>query len=397
MTCGKINGRSRIGGGLTVLAALLAVLALLAAACGGDDGDSGGGAAPPPAAPAPDAAPEAAPDAPAAAPDAAPDAPAAAPAADDGDDGDDEVCLTQADGDAIEIWVVGSVLNNPFWDLIQNGSLAAGESLADANVTYIAPEDFSLANVNEFIVTAVAAGPDAILVDYRTAEYEEAVIDALDKGIAVQFYNNYVGTDSSDARVRRLSGTAVGLDKAAAAARSALLYLDYVNPGDQLVLFNSLPDSPEHLEIQHAYVKVFTDAGWSESDLDIVALPGLDPAPNFEHIKTYLAANPGTQGIVTWDTTSGTPAAQAKADAGSDVPLVMWNLDQTVIAGVKDGTVQLSLTQQPFLQTYYGVISAYIKVKYGFIDPPVVDPGTLIITADNVDEVEVLFESGFAG
>ena len=392
---GTTRRSSRLGGGLGVLAALLAVVALLAAACGGDDGDGGAApAAPPEPAAAPEAAPEAAPDAaPEAAPDAAPEAPAAAPAADD----EEEVSLTQADGDAIEIWVVGSVLNNPFWDLIQNGSLAAGEALADANVTYIAPEDFSLANVNEFIVTAVAAGPDAVLVDYRTAEYEEAVIDALDKGIAVQFYNNYVGWDSSDARVRRLSGTPVGLDKAAAAARSAQLYLEYVSPGDQLVLFNSLPDSPEHLEIQNAYVKVFTEAGWSEGDLDIVALPGLDPAPNFEVIKTYLAANPGTQGIVTWDTTSGTPAAQAKADSGSDVPLVMWNLDQTVIQGVKDGNIQLSLTQQPFLQTFYGVISAYIKVKFGFIDPPVIDPGTLMVTADNVDEVEALFEAGYAG
>ena len=246
-------------------------------------------------------------------------------------------------------------------------------------------------------MTAVAAGPDAVLVDYRTAEYEEAVIDALDKGIAVQFYNNYVGWDSSDARVRRLSGTPVGLDKAAAAARSAQLYLEYVSPGDQLVLFNSLPDSPEHLEIQNAYVKVFTEAGWSEGDLDIVALPGLDPAPNFEVIKTYLAANPGTQGIVTWDTTSGTPAAQAKADSGSDVPLVMWNLDQTVIQGVKGRQHPAEPHAAAVPADVLRSDLAYIKVKFGFIDPPVIDPGTLMVTADNVDEVEALFEAGYAG
>ena len=374
---------SRFGRGFGLLAALLAVLALLDVSCGDDgDGDAAPAAPPEPAPTAPEPAP--------AAPEPADEAPAAPDPAPAADEPEEEVDLTQADGDAIEIIVVGSVLNNPFWDLIMNGALAAGDSLADANVEYIAPEEFSLANVNSFIETAVAQNPDAVLVDYRTAEYEAAVIDALDKGIEVQFYNNYVGKDSDDARVRRLSGTPVGLDKAAAARRSAELYLEHVSPGDQLVLFNSLPDSPEHLEIQNAYVEVFTDAGWSEGDLDIVALPGLDPAPNFEVIKTYLAANPGTQGIVTWDTTSGTPAAQAKADAGSDVPLVMWNLDQTVIAGVKDGTVQLSLTQQPFLQTY-------LKVKFGFIDPPVIDPGTLMVTADNVNEVEALFEAGYAG
>ncbi|MCY3560347.1 MAG: hypothetical protein OXH20_04140, partial [bacterium] len=150
---------SRRRGRLSLLVALLAVFALLAASCG-DDGD---GDAAPATPPEPAAAPEAEPAAPDAAPAAAPEP---APAAET----EEAVDLTQADGDAIEIWVVGSVLNNPFWDLIQNGSLAAGEALADANVTYIAPEDFSLANVNEFIVTAVAAEPHAILVDYRTAE-----------------------------------------------------------------------------------------------------------------------------------------------------------------------------------------------------------------------------------
>ena len=375
--------------GLRICAAVFA-LALLAAACGNGDGET---TAPPPA-PAGESDTTAA--SPPPAPSGESDTTSASPPPAPTDD-DDEVTLSQNEDGMIDIWVVGSVLNNPFWDLIQDGAIAAGDSLADASVNYIAPEEFALANVNNFIETAVAAGPDAILVDYRTAEYEDAVIDALNQGIEVQFYNNYVGGDSSDARIRRLSQTAVGLDKAAAARRSAQLYTEFVSPGDKLVLFNSLPDSPEHLEIQNAYLTIFADAGWAESDLEVVPLPGLDPAGNVEVIRTYLAANPDTDGIVTWDTTSGTPAALVKSNMGSDIPLVMWNLDATVIEGVKDGNIQLSLTQQPFLQTYYGVISAYIKVKFGFIDPPVIDPGTLIITSENVDEVEALFEAGYAG
>jgi simple sugar transport system substrate-binding protein len=307
---------------------------------------------------------------------------------------------TQATGDEYDIWVVGSVLNNPFWDLIQKGALSAGDDLVDATVTYVAPEEYSLANINEFIKTAVAANPDAILVDYRGQEFEEIVSQALDQGIKVQFYNNYEGANSADARIRALSRTAVGLSKPAAATRSAALFIEAasLNPGDKLVLFNSLPDSPEHMAIQNAYVAAFIAAGWAESDMDIVPLPGLDPAPNFEYIRTYLSAHPGEyKGIVTWDTTSGSPAAQAKTDLGLTIPLLMWNIDETVIAGVRDGSITMSLTQQPMLQTYYGVIGAYLKVKYGFIDPPVVDPGTLIITKDNVEEVAALFEAGIAG
>ena len=312
--------------------------------------------------------------------------------------GSDEEEVAAEPVEMIDIWVVGSIqVGGTFWDQIEAGAKAAGEMIADATVTYIAPEEYSYPNIDAMIQTAVAANPDAVLVDYRSSDFEGTVVNALNKGIQVQFFNNYVGTESSDSRVRRLSSTAVGLDKAAASRRSAKLFTEFVSPGDSLVLFNSLPDSSEHLEIQNAYVDVFTDAGWSEDDLDIFDLPGLDPAPNFETIKTYLAAHPDVDGIVTWDTSSGTPAAQAKADIGSSVPLVMWNLDQTVISGVKDGTVQLSLTQQPFLQTYYAVVSAYLKVKFGFIDTAVIDPGTLIVNSENVNEVEGLFNAGYAG
>ena len=311
---------------------------------------------------------------------------------------DEPAAAPEEAAEKIDIWVVGSIqVGGTFWDQIEAGAKAAGEMIADAEVTYIAPEEYSYPNIDAMIQTAVAANPDAVLVDYRSSDFEGTVVGALNQGIEVQFFNNFVGTDSADPRIRRLSATAVGLDKAAASKRSANLYTEFVSPGDSLVLFNSLPDSSEHLEIQNAYVEVFLDAGWSEDDLDIVDLPGLDPAPNFEAIKTYLAAYPDVDGIVTWDTSSGTPAAQAKADIGSSVPLVMWNLDQTVISGVKDGTVQLSLTQQPFLQTYYAVVSAYLKVKYGLIDPAVIDPGTLIVNADNVDEVEGLFNAGYVG
>ncbi len=312
--------------------------------------------------------------------------------------GSDEEVVVAEPVEMIDIWVVGSIqVGGTFWDQIEAGAKAAGEMIVDAKVTYIAPEEYSYPNIDAMIQTAVAANPDAVLVDYRSSDFEGTVVNALNKGIQVQFFNNYVGTESSDSRVRRLSSTAVGLDKAAASKRSAKLFTEFVSPGDSLVLFNSLPDSSEHLEIQNAYVDVFIDAGWSEDDLDIFDLPGLDPAPNFETIKTYLAAHPDVDGIVTWDTSSGTPAAQAKADIGSSVPLVMWNLDQTVISGVKDGTVQLSLTQQPFLQTYYAVVSAYLKAKFGFIDTAVIDPGTMIVNRDNVNEVESLFNAGYAG
>ena len=298
--------------------------------------------------------------------------------------------------DPLRITFLGTVLNNPFWDLIQAGATAAGSDLDHVDLTYSAPEEFSRANINQLIKSAIAAEPDGIAIDYRGREFEEVTLQALDLGIAVQFFNNFKGFDSSDPRVVQLAKTAVGLDKFQAARRSAEAFSPFVTPGDPLVLFNGLPDAPEHLEIENAYIQTFTQSGWTENQL--LKFPiGLDPAQNFQAIKTYLAAHPETQGIVCWDSVTGSAAARAKADAQLTLPVMTWNLDRTIIRSIKDGSLNMTLTQQPYLQAYYAVVGLYLKLKYGFTALPTVDPGTLIVDRSNVEQVEALFQAGVVG
>ena len=93
----------------------------------------------------------------------------------------------------IRISIVGAVLNNPFWDLIARGARAAGRDLAGTSVTYAAPEEFSLANISALIQGVIAGSPDGIAIDYRGREFEEVTRLALDRGIAIQFFNNFEG------------------------------------------------------------------------------------------------------------------------------------------------------------------------------------------------------------
>lgn len=299
-------------------------------------------------------------------------------------------------GDHFTVSFVGAVLNNPFWDQVQKGATSAGEDLAGIELTYLAPEEFSHANINEIIRSAISAKPDGVAIDYRGRGFEEVTQQALDQGIAVQFYNNFKATDSSDPRMVRLTKTAVGLDKYQAARRSVEDLLPLMSPGEPIVLFNGIADSPEHLEIENAYLQVLTEAGWAKSQLKVFPVT-LDPAENYQLMKTYLAAHPATAAMICWDSVTGAAAARAKSDAGLSIPVMAWNLDSTIIRAIKDGTLNLTLTQQPFLQGYYAVIALYMKLKYGFIDPPLVDPATLIVNRENIAEVERLYQAGIAG
>ena len=291
---------------------------------------------------------------------------------------------------------VGAVLNNPFWDQIHKGAKSAAQDFADVDLTYFAPEEFSHANVNELIKSAISAKPDGLAIDYRGRAFEATTQYALDEGIAVQFYNNFKGADSSDARIVRHARTAVGLDKYLAALRSAEPFLSQMTPGEPVAMFNGVPDSPEHLDIQNAYLRVLSDAGWSRDQIEVFPVT-LDPAENYQLIKTYLANRTDTAGIICWDSVTGSAAARAKVDAGLEVPVMAWNLDRTIVKAIKDGTLNQTLTQQPFLQGYYAVLGLYLKIKYGVIDLPLVDPATLIVNRDNIADVEQLYRLGIAG
>ena len=306
--------------------------------------------------------------------------------------------LREPDGNKqdIRIGFIGAILNNPFWDQIRKGASAAGEALAGVDLTYTAPEEFSLANINELIKAVIAGRPDGIAIDYRGREFEEITGQALDQGIAVQFFNNFKGLDSADPRIVRLSRTAVGLDKFQAARRSGEAFLKYLKHNAPVVLFNGLPDAPEHLVIQNAYLRMFSEAGWERERIEVFPV-GLDPAQNFQLMKVYLAAHPRTRGIVCWDSLTGSAAARAKADSGLDIPILSWNLDPIIIQSLKDGSLTLTLSQQPYLQAYYAVVALYLKLKHGLSDPPFVDPGVFLIDRSNVLEVERLFQRGVLG
>ncbi len=296
----------------------------------------------------------------------------------------------------LRITFIGTVLNNPFWDQIRKGAIAASEALAGVDLTYTAPEEFSLANVAALIKAVLAGRPDGIAVDYRGREFEEVTREALDQGIAVQFFNNFKGLDSADPRIVRLSRTAVGLDKFQAARKSGEAFLKHLKQNDPVVLFNGLPDAPEHLVIQNAYLRVLSEAGWARERVELFPV-GLDPAQNFQLMKTYLAAHPETRGILCWDSLTGSAAAKAKADSGLDVPILSWNLDPIIIQTLKDGSLTLTLSQQPYLQSYYSVVALYLKLRYGLTDPPFVDPGVFLIDRSNVGEVEDLYRKGILG
>ena len=63
-----------------------------------------------------------------------------------------------------------------------------------------------------------------------------------------------------------------------------------------------------------------------------------------------------------------------------------FDLTEGMLGHIKNGSVQLTVGQNPFLQGYYSVYECYMNLKYGvdFLD---IDTGAQMVTKDNVEDV----------
>lgn len=123
----------------------------------------------------------------------------------------------------------------------------------------------------------------------------------------------------------------------------------------------------------------------------------LDPALSVPVLVAYLESNPDTKAILV-PGHGGVTAVLAKVlkDAGKqpgEVIAAGFDISSASIQGVKDGYITAVLDQQPYLQGFYGVLSAVLQKKYGLGNTQMFT-STGSMTKDNVELLEALVKTG---
>jgi simple sugar transport system substrate-binding protein len=123
----------------------------------------------------------------------------------------------------------------------------------------------------------------------------------------------------------------------------------------------------------------------------------LDPALSVPVLIAYLESNPDTKAILV-PGHGGVTAVLAKvlADAGKqpgEIVAAGFDISTASIQGVKDGYITAVLDQQPYLQGFYGVLSAVLQKKYG-LGGVTMYTSTGAMTKDNVELLEALVATG---
>lgn len=239
----------------------------------------------------------------------------------------------------------------------------------------------ALAALPDAIAIMGHPGVDAMSTFLANAKADGIVVIATDTNLPGTGVN-YFGADSYGAG-GNLADMAIKAGSLEAGAR-VLVYGAFIEGAAGAITAKGTVDKLNELGMSVDTLQ------WSQEQV-------LDPALSVPVLVAYLESNPDTKAILV-PGHGGVTAVLAKvlADAGKqpgEIIAAGFDISTPSIQGVRDGYITAVLDQQPYLQGFYGVLSAVLQKKYG-LGGVTMYTSTGAMTKDNVDLLEALVKTG---
>ena len=236
-----------------------------------------------------------------------------------------------------------------FWDKIKAG---AEQAAANAGITLKYSADPEPSRQSTLIQNAVDANVDGIATTLATPDaLAGGVKTATDAGIPVVAFNS--GIDQyQEVGASMYFGSDEDLAGAAAGERISA-------DGGQNVLCVIQAAGSVALEARCAGVK-------SEvPNTENIQVNGQDDSAVTSTLQAKLSTDDSIDYIVTLGAPIALDALQAMDASGSDAKLVTFDLNADAAQRIKDGDIEFSIDQQPYMQGYLAVSSLYLNLKNG--------------------------------
>nr|WP_251363948.1 sugar ABC transporter substrate-binding protein [Epibacterium ulvae] len=269
--------------------------------------------------------------------------------------------------------------SDSWWNTIKNGIALAGEQM-NVEVEYRNPPTGDLADMARIIEQAAASGPHGIITTLADPDILSGPIQsAIDSGVDVIIMNTgspeiardlgalmYVGQPEYDA------GYAAGLRAKGDGIGSFLCVNHYIVQ----------PSSSERCQ-------GFADGLGIELGTQMIDA-GQDPSEIKNRVLAYLSANPDTDAVLTLGPVSADPTLLALEENGmaGDIYFGTFDLGGEIVKGIKAGTIEWGIDQQPFLQAYLPVVVMTNYHRYGVLPGNNINSGPGFVTADGLTKIE---------
>jgi len=259
--------------------------------------------------------------------------------------------------------------SSAFWAIVRNG-VEAGARQMDVNLTYRAPDVYSLDKMVALVDDAIAARPDGLVVSLPEPGLGPAIKRAVAAGIPVVTINS--GSDMSHklgvlahvGQPEDLAGYRSGQRLAAAGVRKALC----VN----LVIPNQGLDAR-----CRGLAKAMREVGGHTTTMRVDDQDPMAPEKIAAAVRSAHA-----DGVLACNALSGLAAAHGLADR-PDVKIGTFDLGTDVLKAVQSGRIAFAVDQQAYLQGYLPIVFLAERARYGLFPAQgdVIPTGPNFVTA----------------
>jgi ribose transport system substrate-binding protein len=312
---------------------------------------------------------------------AAADAPAAEATEPAAEEGAAEEAPAEEGGDeeiTIVVSMKGPGAGNPFWAAVEAGAQAKGEELGVTVSVMAPPQESDVASQISQIEDALAQGIDGIAIaptdpDALTPVLEGAVAD----GVPVVFI---------DTKGNMEGVTFIGTNNEEGAKLAADYICENVEAGSEVAILQGLITQSTGQARATG-----SKAGMEACGLSVVAEQpaNWDRAEAVTVMENILTGNPNIKAVFASNDNMALGAVEAikNAELGGQIMVVGFDANPDAAAAVLAGDMAATVAQNPTNMGALGVESV-LKLINGETLEPVIDTGTVLVTAENAAEYE---------
>ncbi|HEX6705772.1 MAG TPA: sugar ABC transporter substrate-binding protein [Albitalea sp.] len=237
--------------------------------------------------------------------------------------------------------------SDSWWNTIKNSIKQAGEDFG-VQVDYRNPPTGDLADMARLIEQAAASNYDGVITtiaDYQVLQGAIGKVTA--KKIPVITINS--GTTEQSEKL----GAVMHVGQPEFEAGKGAGERAKAKGIKSFVCVNHYATNPASFERCRGFAEAI-GADYKKSTIDT---GGVDPNAIESKVSAYLRQNPSTQAVLTLGPDSASPSLKALEKSGQKgkIWFASFDLSDDISKGIKDGSVQFGIDQQPYLQGYIPV------------------------------------------
>ena len=287
----------------------------------------------------------------------------------------------EAKDEPLEIAVIPKGLAHQFWLTVKAGAEAAGDEFG-AEILWQGPaketEIVKQINIvqdmiNRHIDGLVLAACDenALIPTIEQAMNQDIPVITIDSGVKSDLPLSFVATDN-----------------VAGAKLAAETLVELIGGSGAVGLIPFVPGAATSEMREQGFVEGIKQ--FPEVELVATLYCHSDVAKAMDVTQDMLTANADLKGIFAANEAAAIGSAQAIRAAGKagEVKLVAFDASEEEISGLKDGTIQALVVQNPFKMGYDGVKAA-IDAMHDRPVPKRIDTGVTVVTMENFNKPEI--------